>query len=809
MPPKFFKKSKGASKSAGPLSTNVDTAKYLIIVESPSKCTKIEGFLGTEYCCIASNGHIRVPGGLKSIDTKSTFEPTFTMIEEKKDHIDKMRMILSKFSKTDILLATDDDREGEAIAWHICQVFDLPIESTPRILFHEVTKPALINAVKPENRKTINMDLVKAQHARQVLDIIVGYKISPFLWKYLYNNKSNSLSAGRCQTPALRLVYDNDVEIKTGKGLEMRYKTIGNFFTKSLPFELNHEFADKDEVLDFLEKTKTYKHELTIGSPKPAIKAPPKPLNTSRLLQTASNVLHLSPSHTMSLCQKLYQNGHITYMRTDSSQYSAQYLEQVKQYILKKWSKETYLPTPEKWVALENRDNANPHEAIRVTHLDISALESTENEDSKYLSKLYHLIWKHSIESCMADAKFNNICVQISGPDNYQYSRTIEIPTFLGWRKVAEKAEDGNAVTGMGPANELLYLQTIGKTALYQTIESTIVIRNKHSHYTEASLIHELENLGIGRPSTFATIIETIQERGYVKRQDVEGIKMDCIEYILHYENPEKIIETVKPRTFGNEKNKLVIQPTGILTIQFLLQHFQPIFAYEYTKQMEEQLDNISSGKELIWSTICNNCYQEIKDLSKGVSSLVKQTYVIEDGYEYIFEKFGPVIKHTKDENTIEYLAAKKNMNIDLERLQRREYTLEDLIEIACRLLGKHKDVDVFIKSGQYGIYVEWGEQKESLKSLNKSIEEITMEDVKSIIDAPKKEMAILRQLTPEMSIRKGKYGAYVYYKRANMKAPQFLNIKKFPEGFLTCETDTLVKWLQTTYNLPDPIKIK
>ena len=802
MPPRFFRKSKNASKSAGPLSTSIDSAKYLIIVESPSKCPKIEWFLGADYCCIASNGHIRVPGGLKSIDTKSTFEPTFTIIDEKKDHIDKMRLIISRFSKTDILLATDDDREGEAIAWHICQVFDLPIETTHRILFHEVTKPALINAVKPENRKTINMDLVKAQHARQVLDIIVGYKISPFLWKYLYNNKSNSLSAGRCQTPALRLVYDNDVEIKTGKGLEMRYKTIGNFFTKGLPFELNHEFTEKEEVLDFLEKTKTHKHELSIGSPKPAVKAPPKPLNTSRLLQTASNVLHLSPAHTMSLCQKLYQNGHITYMRTDSSQYSAPYLEQVKLYILKKWSKETYLPTPEKWTALENKDNANPHEAIRVTHLDISALESTENEDSKFLSKLYHLIWKHSIESCMADATFNAICVQISAPDKRHYSRTLEIPTFLGWRKVAEKSDEAG---GPGPANELLYLQTIGKTALYQTIKSEIVVRNRHSHYTEASLINELENLGIGRPSTFATIIETIQERGYVKRQDVEGNKVDCIEYKLDYENPGQIIETKNARTFGNEKNKLVIQPTGILTVQFLIQHFQPIFAYEYTKQMEEQLDAVSSGKEPLWSSICKNCYQEIKELSKAMSNLTKQSYVIEDGYEYIFEKFGPVIKHTIDETTIEYLVAKKDMNIDLEKLQRREYTLEDLIEITCRPLGKHKDIDVFIKSGQYGIYVEWGEQKESLKSLNKSIEEITMDDVKKIVDAPKKEMAILRQLTPDMSIRKGKFGAYVYYKRPTMKAPQFLNIKKFPEGFLTCETETLVRWLQTTYNLPTP----
>ena len=221
MPPKIFKKYSKKSSASTIMSGNVSTAKYLIIVESPSKCAKIETYLGDNYCCIASRGHLRTIDGLKSIDTKGDFAPTFSIIPEKKDHIDAMRGIISGFSKQHILLATDDDREGEAIAWHICELFQLSVEDTPRITFHEVTKPALIDAVKRPTK--INMPLVKAQQARQVLDVIVGYKISPFLWKYLYHNKSNSLSAGRCQTPALRLVYDNEMNKRENGELEYKY----------------------------------------------------------------------------------------------------------------------------------------------------------------------------------------------------------------------------------------------------------------------------------------------------------------------------------------------------------------------------------------------------------------------------------------------------------------------------------------------------------------------------------------------------------------------------------------------------------
>ena len=797
-------KSKKTFKYKTPVkSLDMSIVKYLIIVESPSKCTKIESYLGPEYGCIASNGHIRQTGGLKSIDTKNNYEPMFSIIDEKKDHVEYMRKIIAKFSKSNIILAADDDREGEAIAWHICQVFDLPIDTTQRIIFHEITKPAIQEAIKTPTK--INMDLVRAQHARQVLDIIVGYKISPFLWKYLYNNKDNSLSAGRCQTPALRLIYDNEKE-KNNTTLETKYKTVGQFFSRNISFTLNAEFDQSQNVLDFLEKTKKYNHEMTINAPKETKQSAPKPFNTSRLLQVASNTLHISPKETMLICQKLYQNGLITYMRTESSQYSKPFIEQIRKYIIASHKNEKYLG---KLDELENKDNVNPHEAIRVTSIEMSNIP----EDGR-MQSMYKLIWRNTIESCMADATYNSTKIQITAPLELYYSTTIDVPIFLGW-KIINKSTD-SVTNPFDEGSQLLYLKSIKNPVPLQSVESTVVIRNKHQHYTEASLINKLEDLGIGRPSTFASIIETIQERGYVKCTDIEGIKQECNEYKL---TGSQISINKIEKTFGNEKNKLVIQPVGIVTIEFLLQQFESLFSYEYTKNMETELDKVTINN---WSAICKQCATEIKELSKKVTNITKQTYTLQEGYEFMFTQYGPTIKHTIENNETEYLPVKKDMNIDLEKLQNGEYNIEDLLEIGSRCIGKYEDIDVFIKRGKYGIYIEWTSKtnetiKESvnpIKSLKtKQMDLITIEDVTELLEKHNQIninsndtiTPILRQLNDTMSIRKGKYGPYVFYKRLDMKAPQFLNIKKYPEykTFFSSDADKIINWLIDTYKLP------
>lgn len=783
MPPKKVYKKYNSSRT---YNTN---ATYLIIVESPSKCKKIEEYLGDDYCCIASKGHIRTIDGLKSIDTKKSFEPTFTLIDEKKSHVEEMKSVIEKFSKNNIIIASDDDREGEAIAWHICQVFGLPLATTKRIIFHEITKPAIIAAVKTPG--LVNMKVVHAQHARQVLDVIVGYKVSPYLWKYLYNSKTNSLSAGRCQTPALRLVYDN--ENQKNAGLETKYKTIGNFFPKKINFSLKREFDTNTEVIDFLEKSKTFEHYLKMDNPKESIKNPPRPFYTSLLLQTSSNILHYSPKETMDICQKLYQNGYITYMRTESPKYSKVFLDQVSKYIKNEWISEKYIGNTD---LLEIKDASNPHEAIRVTNLETKVLPI----DDKRMTSLYKLIWKNTVESCMAPALFKNVNTSICAPNNNEYNYIVEIPVFLGWKIVSDKKdEEQSSQTGLQ-----LYLQSImasKKPLEYNYIESTVVVRNKHSHYTEASLINKLEELGIGRPSTFASIVETIQDRGYVKKMDLEGTKTQCLEYKLINKNIEA---SKKEKVFGNEKGKLVIQPIGNLTVEFLLKNFDNLFSYEYTKNMESELDKLGSDENKEWSQICRECYEEIKTLSKSIKDISKQSYNINNDYEFIFEKYGPALRKKKEDGEYEYCPVKKDINIDLEKLKLGQYKLNDLQELKNNCLGKYEGEDIFIKSGQYGAYVEWGENRESIKAIKKPLSDVTVEDIDEYLSKKSETLDnnTLRKLTPDMCIKKGKFGAYVFYKTSTMNKPQFLNIKHFNEGYLTCQTETLVNWLCEKYNI-------
>mgnify|MGYP003653194311 FL=1 len=571
-------------------SDNLSSATYLIIVESPSKCAKIESYLGTNYCCISSKGHIRSVNGLKSIDTKDTFEPQFTELAEKKDHIVFMKQTISKFSKENIILAADDDREGEAIAWHICEQFGLSTKTTPRIIFHEVTKNALLKAIKSPT--TINLDLVKAQHARQVLDVIVGYKISPMLWKYLYNDSKNSLSAGRCQTPALRLVYDNEIEGKKKDNIQTYYKTTASFFEKNIHFNLNVEFQTKQEVEDHLKKSINHKHMLTISNPRDTTKSPPKPFHTSRLLQVASNILHISPSETMRLCQQLYQTGYITYMRTESTKYAKPFLQEISKYIQEEYGSEKYVGNIDE---LENKQSNNPHEAIRVTQL----INKTILSDDTRLVSMYKLIWKNTVESCMSEAKYKAIPLEVSGPEKTKYTYTHEIPIFLGWKTVSDKKLDTDT---QNEANGLhMFFKTqLQKPIKYNWIESIISMKNKHTHYTEASLINKLETAGIGRPSTFSTIVSTIQDRGYVKKTDVDGIEIDCNNFKLE---DDTLTETTEAKTFGNEKGKLVLQPIGTLTVEFLIEHYNSLFSYEYTKLMEDKLDAITNDNTE-WSSI-------------------------------------------------------------------------------------------------------------------------------------------------------------------------------------------------------------
>lgn len=760
----------------GPKPFRKDSAKYIVIVESASKCLKIEAYLGSQYKCIASNGHIRHIEGLKSIDTKRNYEPKFTIPKEKMKHVEQMRTILGMFSNTNIILATDDDREGEAIAWHICETFGLSVIDTQRIKFNEITKTAILRAV--ENPIRIDMDLVRAQHARQVLDMLVGFKISPLLWKYLYNDKTNGLSAGRCQTPALRLVYDNE---KARTAPDLSYRTRGKFTARNIDFVLSKDFVGKDHAKAFLSKSIGFKHYLSLGSPTESVRGPPKPFNTSRLLQ---HVSHLSPKETMALCQTLYQEGHITYMRTDSTKYSKDFLVEAKTHIVNAWG-EKYVGQFDK---IENVDASNPHEAIRVTKLETIEITCSDPR----LNTMYKTIWKNTIESCMSDAKYSVTECRISAPDDLFYKSAIEIPLFYGWKKQRETDEQN------GGNGTLLYFKSmINNPVQYSYIESTVSFTNKHSHYTESSLISKLEDLGIGRPSTFASLVDVIQERGYVKKMNIEGETYKCIEYKL---TDSAIEEVMTERVHGNEKNKLVIQPTGVLIIEFLTKTFESLFSYDYTDKMEKKLDEISRGKsDVQWYDICKECHSLIRSLTNSVS---KETYKLDDKHDLVFTKNGPAISNKLDDGTIEYKSVRKDIAIDLDKLRKVEYSVNELIEIPIQCIGKIGEHDVYIKHGKFGAYAEWGENKKSVDEIIKTKGTVTIGDITEKQDHSKSS-SVLRTLTSDLSIRKGKYGAYAHYQRKDMPKPEFYNIKKFREGFSNCNADVLIQWLCDTYNVP------
>ena len=814
------------------------TGAILVLVESPAKCAKIESYLGPGYKCLATFGHFRELDGLKSIDIKKDFELSFIPMEEKVKQIQRIRAEIATCTGG-VIIATDDDREGEAIGWHVCDTFKLSVHTTPRIVFHEITKQAIDKAI--QNPGILNMDLVNAQFARQALDLLVGYNISPMLWKHIASNVKNSLSAGRCQSPALRIVYDNQKEIDASPG-KMVYNIVGIFTKLNLQFTLTRQFDTPKITEEFLEESANHSHEYNLLPPKKVSKSPPIPFTTSLLQQKASSEMHYSPSETMSICQKLYENSYITYMRTDSKTYSAEFVDKVKKHITETWDDKYVHPDINRLIIGANvsktkvskkADAGAPppvkaqeaHEAIRPTKIEVTSIPDSFNAREQ---KLYKLIWTNAMESCMSNANCSSLTATITAPNENEYRFTTELVEFPGW-KIVDGYEKENP--------HYQYLQNIKKNSIlqYNKIKATSTMIELKSHYTEAGLIKLLEERGIGRPSTFSSLIDKIQKRGYVMKDDVKGKKMKCIDFELL---PDELQELQTEREFGGEKNKLVLQPLGKIVIEFLITHFTTLFEYDFTKRMEDDLDKIAKG-ELNYKDICTYCMNQVTELTRELKdkNIQKDSIVIDDIHTYVVTSKGPAIKCiSTDENgkkVTSYKSVKKDIDIAL--LKRGEYNLEEIvnekgtIETGGIRLGVYDEKEIVLKKGKYGLYFVWGEHKKSLTGLfpkSKNPESITYHEIVRIIEnslvnvnanmsnistglnegssggasiAPK---GMIRFITSDISIRNGKFGDYIFYKTPDMKNPSFLKIKGFTEDYKSCPLNTLIKWIETTHNI-------
>jgi DNA topoisomerase-1 len=808
--------------------------KTLVIVESPAKCKKIESYLGSGYKVVATYGHLRNITDLKSINIDTDFAIRWSINKEtlKQKQIELLRSEIG--SADEVIIATDSDREGEAIAWHICDLYNLNVSLTKRIIFNEITETAILAAVKAPTR--INMELVNAQKTRQIIDMLVGFTISPFLWKHISrtvssgksdkSDKSGSgLSAGRCQTPALRLIYDNYKAIQESPGKKV-YNTTGCFTNMNLTFDLNNVFTEPENVTQFLNACKNSKFICNVSTPKKSLKKPPEPLTTSSLQQLASNELHMSPKDTMKYAQQLYEGGYITYMRTDSKKYSNDFVDQVKIYIEKTYDKTYISQNIEALISSSETKEVteslvqDAHEAIRPVSIDIINIglkdEKIDAKADAKAAKLYNLIWKRSLESCMPSAQYNAVTAKINLEPEYIFTITNKVCEFV--YKAEQVCFAGFHIVDLKPellVKEYQYFATLkpGVQIIPKKINSLCVMHDLVGHYSEAHLVKLLEDKGIGRPSTFASLIDKIQERDYVKKEDINGQTVMCTDFSLlpSEKNVFEINEINITKQFGNEKGKLVIQPIGIIVIEILIKYFDTFFNYDYTRILENELDAVAkNGKE--WLQVCRDCNANLQTITASLIEEPKFSLYIDENHEIIIGKFGPVIKSigkSFDKKEVTFIPLKKE--IDINNLP-PNFKLEDLIEpeTTCqgttdKILGKYKGEDLYIKKGKYGLYVKWGQETKPLKELgNRPIENVNYIEVlrildKDILDADKP-IGFVRELSATISIRTGKFGDYIFYKKPRVKNPQFLKLKGFTDDYKKCNKDLILNWIKQTY---------
>ena len=740
----------------------------LVIVESPAKAKTIEKFLGKDYVVKSSFGHIRdlSKKGL-GIDIDAHFAPDYEILPDKRKVVDE----LSKLSKSvdTVWLASDEDREGEAIAWHLAEVLDLPVDKTKRIVFHEITKPAILHAI--ETPRTIDMNLVNAQQARRVLDRIVGFELSPVLWKKV----KPSLSAGRVQSVAVRLIVEREREIIAFHSTPY-YRVVAQFYrtddqTKTLfKAELGTRFETKEQAEEFLRKSIGAAYTVTKVEEKPAKRYPAAPFTTSTLQQEAGRKLGMSVAQTMSVAQHLYEQGLITYMRTDSVNLSQQAIAQCKTEITSLFG--------EKYSAAHNyktktKGAQEAHEAIRPSYIDRMHIEGTPAE-----KRLYELIWKRTVASQMVPAEIDRTTIAI-GVDGtqWQYGATGEVIRFDGFlRLYSESTDDETSESSEAALPKLVEGEKVTATQVTATERFTA----PPARYNEASLVKKLEELGIGRPSTYAPTITTIINRGYVVKQNREEQRRGYTQLTLGAQG--RITEKNLTESFGKEKNRLSPTDIGMVVNDYLESQFSQIMDYNFTANVEKEFDRIADGK-ITWSQMIEDFYGPFhKMVDKAIGTQNDKSAQVRilgtdpaTGHtvKARIGRYGPMVE-------IEGAEGEKSRFASLKKGQLiASITLDEALELFAlpRNLGKYEGEDLIVGIGRYGAYVRYGK---SFVSLAKGDDPYTIgyDRAVELIEQHKAAAAAaavpLKTFTEDadMLIKNGPYGAYIAYKGKNYRMP-------------------------------------
>ncbi len=751
----------------------------LVIVESPAKAKTIEKFLGKDYLVKSSFGHIRdLEKKGFGVDIENNFKPKYTVSSDKKNVVKELKS-LSKEAKT-VWIASDEDREGEAIAWHLFEALDLDESKTKRIVFHEITKNAIQDAIK--HPRKIDKNLVDAQQARRVLDRLVGFEISPVLWKKV----KPQLSAGRVQSVAVRLIVEREREIMNFTPTS-NYRISAIFLvndndgkTTSLKAELNKRFKTRDEALGFLEKCKDATYQVDDVVKKPGKRSPAAPFTTSTLQQEASRKLGFSVAQTMSVAQRLYEAGKITYMRTDSVNLSSLAINTAKSKINEMFG-EKYSKTRQFKTSSKGAQEA--HEAIRPTYIENETVKGNNQEQ-----KLYELIWKRTIASQMSDAQLEKTTVNIAvSKSDEKFVATGEVVKFDGFLKVYFESTDDEEEN----KNSDVLLPPIQKndTLALDKINAIQRFSKRPPRYTEASLVKKLEEQGIGRPSTYAPIITTIQNRGYVVKEDRTGAEREFITLIL---KSGKIDEQKETENYGYEKNKLFPTDIGMVVNDFLIKYFDTIMDYNFTAKVEEQFDIIAEGKEE-WENMLKDFYKpfhqqveetlEVSEKANGERKLGTDPKTGKPVFAKI-GRFGPMVQlgetgDADDENAEKPKFASLQSGMRLETI-----TLEQALDLfkLPRELGEYEDKKVTAAIGRFGPYVRHDNKFVSIGKDNDPFT-ITLDQAIELIEAKREKdrKAVIKTFDeePEIRLLNGRWGPYISYKKKNYKIPKNTDAEK------------------------------